>query len=114
MRVVPTAEFYPSVCACTNRGDGPFVDFESTLNHIDAHVYLRTDIVQSAARLLGMVDEADLTRAREEASLARDDVKALQEELDEARRALDAVHVLESAAAFKARKKPGPKKKVAA
>ena len=110
MRLADEAEFFPSACAVTGRGDGPFVDFQAHAPWVDPHVYIRQDIVREAAVLLGMVEGSELEAARAEIARLEDKVSELDNEVRELGRFVDAVDVLESRE-FRARKKPGRPRK---
>lgn len=110
MRLADEAEFFPSACAVTGRGDGPFVDFQAHAPWIDPHVYIRQDVVREAGKLLGMVEGSELDEARAEIARLEDKVSELDNEVRELGRFVDAVDVLESRE-FRARKKPGRPRK---
>lgn len=110
MRLADEAEFFPSACAVTGRGDGPFVDFQAHAPWVDPHVYVRQDIVREAAILLGMVEGRVLDEADGEIARLKDRVAELEAEVSELGRFADAIDVLESRE-FRARKKPGRPRK---
>lgn len=110
MRLVEAAEFFPSACAVTGRGDGPFVDFQASAPWVDPHVYVRQDVVREAGKLLGLVEASELEKAEARIAELEGQVASLNEENLELSRFAEAVDVLESKD-FRARKKPGRPKK---
>lgn len=117
MAFTDSPKWPPRVCAVTGWGpalaNGRLLDTGAT-SQTGERIYLSDAAMEQIAPHFSLVPQAELEQAYEEARNAQAVAEALAGELDQAREALQAVHVLESAAAFKARKKPGPKKRVAA
>lgn len=65
MRVITELLSPPHSCLVTGREDGEFCDFETDVICDEyPHVYLKRDVVESAARELGMVPAAEAEELR--------------------------------------------------
>jgi hypothetical protein len=92
----------------SNRGER-WVDTGSELpGGFDNRVYLSSSGVRAAMDALGWPAPGEARQARAERDAALERVRALEAEVAEARRQLDAVHVLKQAG-FAAERKRGPK-----
>ena len=92
MRLVKQAENHPNVCLVTRDAEGPWIDFEVSIQDIDPHVYLSEAVVAQAAEMLGYVSQNEVLKAK-----AR--CKALEEELAKIQKAMKAAEALEEALA---------------
>jgi hypothetical protein len=54
--------FAPHACLVTLRDDGEVVDFGVDHTGVDPHIYLKREIVEEAAELLGLVPSARVAR----------------------------------------------------
>ena len=117
MRLVDKCDQIPHRCSATQKSEDPqgFVDTGMEPPCIDPHIYLSVSWVRNElAALCGLVDGDTHAALGEELEQARRDLESKQLELDAVNRELDAISVIESSERFKARRKPGPRKKVAA
>ena len=116
MRLVDRPERMPHHCAVTLKADDPkgFVDTGTELPCIDPHIYLSVSWLHDIALDVGLVDEAQLREALDRVESLEHQLAAKQDELAAVNAELDAISVIESSERFKARRKPGPKKKAAA
>jgi hypothetical protein len=56
----------PRACAVTNREDGDFIDFNVVIDRPEpTRLYLKTEIVEEAGRLCGMVPAKEVEELRE-------------------------------------------------
>lgn len=92
---------------------GRWVDTGSELPGYDNHVYLHEQSVYEMARLLGFPERGEYRQACHDRDAAEARVRVLERDLDEARQALDAVHVLKQNGFTPARKPGRPSKAVA-
>lgn len=92
MRLIegPTQLPYPPrACAVTNREDGDFIDFNVVIDRPEpTRLYLKTEIVEEAAKLLGMVSAKEVEELRER-------VEAWESSLEETKETIDLVTRLE-------------------
>lgn len=51
--------FRPKACVVSNRADGDVIDFGATSPEVEPHIYIRRPIVESAAKLCGMLSESE-------------------------------------------------------
>jgi hypothetical protein len=105
-RIVDEAEFFPSYCIVTQRGDGPFVDTGANVTDIDPHVYLKVDVAKDIARCVGMVDQSELDTALARVAELEEQVTEMKEKVTEWERGFEAIDFFESKG-MRARKKTG-------
>lgn len=113
MRLVDRPYARPHHCAALpyigqTHASTRWIDTGSELPGFDNHVYLSSLAVEEAARLLGWSSPAENLTLQRQVKAARDEAEGLHAELAEARRQLEAVHVLKQAG-FQAERKRGPK-----
>lgn len=86
MRLIegPTQLPYPPrACAVTNRVDGDFVDLQVVIDRPEpTRLYLKTDIVEQAGRLCGMVPASEVEALKEQ-------LQAMGAELDDLRETMN-------------------------
>ena len=106
----------PHHCAVTLKAEDPlgFIDTGTELPCIDPHIYLSVSWLHDNAEQMGLVSEEVHNAALERIEELERDREQRDLELRELNAQLDAISVIESAERFKARRKPGPKKKSAA
>lgn len=56
--------FEPHACAVTGRNDGVIVDMEIHTQGFEQRLYLKSDVIENAAKLLGMVPEREVEALR--------------------------------------------------
>lgn len=77
MRLTDTADHSPRACAVTNREDGPMVDLQVIIDRPEpTWLYLKTEVVEEAGRLVGMVPASEV-------NVLREDLARLGQELDD-------------------------------
>ena len=80
MRLIPgpvQLPYPPRACAVTNRADGDFIDFNVVIDRPEpTRLYMKTEVVEEAARLCGMVPAKEVEGLREQ-------MAALSKELDD-------------------------------
>lgn len=80
-------DYPPRACAVTNRADGKFIDCQVVIDRPEpTRLYLKSEIVEEAGRLLGMVPEKEVTELRERMQKLSADLDDLQETMDLAAR----------------------------
>jgi hypothetical protein len=106
----------PHHCAVTLKADDPegFVDTGTELPCIDPHIYLSVSWIRNElARLCAMAPHHVVEKLADEVDQLYREIEGKDLELRELNAQLDAISVIESSEKFKARRKPGPKKKAA-
>lgn len=100
----------PGLCAVTALSADPqgFVDTGIHLTGIDPRVYVSHQGCLALGREAGMVEDSVHGELIERLELADETVRDLEVQLDQAQKALDAIHVIEGRG-FKPKKKPGRK-----
>lgn len=80
----------PRACAVTNREDGDFIDFNVVIDRPEpTRLYLKTEIVEEAGQLLGMVPASEVAEIRER-------VEAWESSLEDTKDTVDLVARLEA------------------
>lgn len=114
MRLVPTADIKPGRCAVLPQVGGQhpegYIDTGSEMlgggdGRFDQHVYVSVVAARELAGVIGWIDPSTLEVLVAEQAQR---IAALDAELTEANRQLDAIDALESAG-YRSRKKPGRK-----
>ena len=83
MRVVTELLNPPRACLVTGREDGEFCDFETDVICDEyPHVYIKRDVVESAARELGMAPAAEVEAVRKTVAELGEKVAEVQDALD--------------------------------
>jgi hypothetical protein len=81
--------FPPRACAVTNRDDGDFIDFNVVIDRPEpTRLYMKTEIVEEAARLLGMVPAKEVEELTER-------VEAWESSLEDTKETIDLMKRLE-------------------
>ena len=117
MRLVDKCDQIPHRCSATQKHEDPqgFVDTGMEPACIDPHIYLSVSWVRNElAALCGLVDGDTHAALQDELEQARRELEQKDLEIRERDALLDALSVIESSERFHARRKPGPRKKVAA
>jgi hypothetical protein len=105
----------PHHCAVTLQADAKegYIDTGTELPCIDPHIYISVAKVREMGEFVGMVPGEAFDQAQERLAQLERELEGKQTELDALNAELDAISVIESSDRFKARRKPGPKKKAA-
>jgi len=113
MRWVESATIRPHRCAVipfvgSNDPEG-YIDTGSEMDGFDNHVYVSTKAVREMARLIGLPTKAEYNALVTEANDTARTLEATLSQLQEARRELDAIDVIESGdyREFKRKKRTG-------
>jgi hypothetical protein len=75
----------------------------------ESHVYISVEYVEQRAQQLGWASPGEHARMGEALEEAQAQVELLKRELDSKQSVIDAIDMMESDAAFRRRKRPGPK-----
>jgi hypothetical protein len=91
MRIVTVAENHPNVCLVTRDFEGPWVDFEMTIqDEVDPHIYLSTALIDQAAEMCGYVSQDQVLKAQRRC-------EELEKEIERLEKAINATNALEEA-----------------
>ncbi|HET7455383.1 MAG TPA: hypothetical protein VFJ76_07680 [Solirubrobacterales bacterium] len=86
MRLIegPTQLPYPPrACVVTNRIDGDFIDFQKSVDALQAtHLYVRRQVVEDAGRLCGMVPQSEVEAVREQLETVTQRLDEMQEQME--------------------------------
>jgi hypothetical protein len=115
MQIVESPVWPPSKCAVTGRGEdlNGFLDTGSQLTCIDPHIYISYEGMKLLAKEWGFVDPDTHEKLLKAYAVLHEDIAKVKNDLAEANREIDAVHVLRSKGYTSARK-PGRPPKIAA
>ena len=93
MRIVNVAENHPNVCLVTRDFEGPWIDFEMTIqDEVDPHIYLSTALIDQAAEMCGYVSQNEVLKANRRCD-------ELEKQIAELEKLIEATKVLEEASA---------------